>query len=189
MTNDRPKHRAGNHIRARSILIAIASSSLLLLATAASSYAACANAQLDPNATNTALISKATVCLVNAERTKLGIKPLKSNRKLTRIAQSHSAKMAKENFFDHTDPDGTTFFKRVKRSGYLTGVRSYLVGENILISTGNFATPTQIVANWMNSKPHRKNLLNATFSELGSGVAISQASGAFFTHDFGTRKK
>ena len=44
--------------------------------------------------------------LINAERMKEKLKPLKIDAKLSEIARRHSEDMARRGFFDHVNPDG-----------------------------------------------------------------------------------
>src|SRR6476646_6411387 len=44
--------------------------------------------------------------LINAERMKKKLKPLKIDAKLSEIARRHSEDMARRGFFDHVNPDG-----------------------------------------------------------------------------------
>ena len=44
--------------------------------------------------------------LINAERVKVKLKPLKIDPKLSEIARRHSEDMARRGFFDHVNPDG-----------------------------------------------------------------------------------
>ena len=45
------------------------------------------------------------------------------------------------------------------------------LGENIAY---NQAGASAVVASWMNSPPHRENMLNPAFTEIGVGVAWNQ---------------
>ena len=58
-------------------------------------------------------------------------------------------------------------------------------------STGTLATPAQTVRGWMNSPPHRRNMLDRGFREIGIGVALgapgSNDPGATYATEFGRR--
>ena len=77
--------------------------------------------------------------------------------------------------------------------GYLRRVRSWRAGENIAWGRGERATPREIVRAWMESPPHRANVLGRSFRELGVGVAPGApvreryGSEATYVHDFGVR--
>jgi uncharacterized protein YkwD len=154
---------------------------------------ACANAELQPNGRNLALIDAATLCLVNRERTSRGEAALRPNADLARAAQAHSTDMADDDYFAHDSRNGATPLSRMRASGYIYSAHiGYAVGENIAWATLSLATPSAIVAGWMASPGHRANILDATFRDTGVGVAprplASSArgeSGAIYTQDFG----
>ncbi|GAA2748628.1 sigma-70 family RNA polymerase sigma factor [Kitasatospora cinereorecta] len=116
--------------------------------------------------------------LVNAERTRNGCKPVKSNDKLQLAAQRHSDDMAARNFFDHTNPDGAGPQERIDATGY----RWSSWGENIARGQQGASS---VMTSWMNSPGHRANILNCSFTELGVGVH-NGAGGPWWTQDFGT---
>ena len=98
--------------------------------------------------------------LINAARAKAGCAALVTNPALTAAARGHSAAMARQDFFSHTAPGGSTVATRVKAQGY----RFALVGENI--AAGQADAPAAVRA-WMASKGHRANILTCQFSETG----------------------
>jgi len=64
------------------------------------------------------------------------------------------------------------------------------VGENIAYGSGDRSSPRSIGAAWMNSPPHRANILRASFREIGIGLASGtpvSVRGATYTTDFGQR--
>lgn len=165
-----------------------------LLAPATASAAACAGAGGTP--TSGAKTVKAILCLVNKERGKRGLKPLKLDRRLAKAARGHSNDMVQRRFFDHTAPGDVTFVERIQRQRYTAGARSWSVGENLAWGTGPLATPQRIVAGWMKSPGHRANILSKRFREIGIGIArgvpVAGAAngahdGATYTTDFGAR--
>src|SRR5687768_7477929 len=80
--------------------------------------AACDNANIAPTATNLAKVQKATLCLMNKERTKRGLGKLHSSARLRRAALKHSRAMVQRRFFDHTSPGGSTMVSRISKAGY-----------------------------------------------------------------------
>ncbi len=154
----------------------------------------CANATLRPTSQNLAKINKATLCLVNRERTKRKRRALNRQSRLNRAAGIFAKQLVADRFFDHTAPDGTTMLSRIKRTGYLKGRwRRWSVGENIAYGTGQLATPKAIVAAWMKSPGHRKNILQTRYRQIGLGVTLGTpdegggSAGATYVHDFGQR--
>lgn len=113
----------------------------------------------------------AMICLVNAERTSRGLRPLKGDGDLARAAREHSRDMTKRNYFDHVSPGGETVGDRIRDAGYGKPGDGWRVGENLGWGTGRRAAPNALVDEWLNSPPHKKNMLNGAFRELGVGVA------------------
>ena len=103
---------------------------------------------------------------------------LTSNDLLAGTAQAHSADMAAKNYFSHTSQDGTSFSARITQSGYAWSS----IGENI---AAGYATPAAVVAGWLASPGHCKNIMSASFSELGVGYATGGSYGTYWTQDFG----
>ena len=153
---------------------------------------ACRGETLLPTATDTAIVDRATLCLINRERELHGEAPLKENPKLLAAAQGHSEDMIARNYFSHTTPSGEAFGERILASAYVQRSETYMIGENIDCATLYLASPAATVTAWMNSPEHRENILNGEYSETGIGVtAAAPASfaegqqGATYTQDFG----
>ncbi|MFE7935435.1 CAP domain-containing protein [Streptomyces sp. NPDC057456] len=116
------------------------------------------------------------VDLVNSERAKVGCSPVILNAKLSQAAQAHSADMASHNTMSHTGSDGSDPGQRITRTGYLWST----YGENVAYG---YSTPEQVMAGWMASAGHKRNILDCGFKEIGVGVA---QPGNYWTQDFGT---
>lgn len=154
----------------------------------------CQDASSVPGTRNAARIRAATLCLVNRERTQRGRPKLERNRTLERVATGYTVRMVQEGFFEHVSPDGGTLTDRVQRTSYLRGsFQQWSLGENLAWGTGRLATPKSIVAGWMKSPGHRRNILDHRFREAGFGVIAdlpdTRASGAAgtYTNVFGQR--
>ena len=98
--------------------------------------------------------------LVNVERQKENLPPLKLARDLNHYAQIRAKEITKK--FSHTRPNGKDPFTVVNRN-YST---YSLMGENI--AAGQIS-PKDVVAAWMNSPTHRENILRPQFQKLGVG--------------------
>jgi uncharacterized protein YkwD len=110
------------------------------------------------------------VSLVNQERVNNGLSPLIVQSALTAAARGHGADMACNAFFSHIGSDGSTSHDRIARQGYTAN----WWGENIY--GGQMSTPSLVVNWWMNSAPHRANILNTNYSSFGVGyVYLSTA--------------
>ena len=104
--------------------------------------------------------------LVNKERAKQNLAPLKLNAELTKVAQLKSEDMKNKNYFDHTSPTYGSPFNMMNQFG----INYKNAGENI--AKGQ-KTAEAVVTAWMNSEGHRKNILNADFTDMGLGYAKS----------------
>jgi uncharacterized protein YkwD len=113
--------------------------------------------------------SELTLCLLNEERAKHRLAPLRSDARLALAAERHSQDMVERRFFEHDAPGGIDPQKRMLGAGYPSN--NAFTGENIAWATGQKASPAQIVDLWMHSPPHRKNILRPEFVEIGIGVA------------------
>jgi len=135
---------------------------------------------------------RATLCLMNAERGRRGLPPLRLNNRLSDAADRHSRDMVRRRYFSHDSLTGASFIDRIRRSGYLRSARSWTVAENLAWGSGNRGTPEQIVRAWMASPGHRSNILTGRFREVGIGVSEGApvrvgSAAATYTTDFGSR--
>ena len=123
------------------------------------------------------------MALINQERQAHGLAPLTMQANLRAAARAHSEDMACNGFFSHTGSDGSTPADRVRRFGYTF---SYL-GENIYAGNGPYNSPQAAFDAWMNSPPHRENMLNPNFIHVGIGYRYLSNSpyGSYWTADFG----
>ena len=131
---------------------------------------------------------------LNATRTAHGLRPLVVSGQLENAAVAHSRDLLQAGVFQHDSPDGTSFVQRLKRFYSPSGYSSWTAGENILYNTGDIDADTAIQA-WLDSPPHRRNMLDPEWREVGIGsVHASTAGGTFgggpawvITMDFGAR--
>lgn len=108
--------------------------------------------------------------LTNKNRSAIGESYLTENPILTKAAQMKAEDMARRGYFSHDDPNGEapwTWFSRV-------GYDFLYAGENLAV---NFVDSEDVVSAWMNSSTHKKNILNAKFSQIGVGVARGKYQG------------
>ncbi|HYG08653.1 MAG TPA: CAP domain-containing protein [Pyrinomonadaceae bacterium] len=122
--------------------------------------------------------------LINAQRRARGESTLVWDAELTRMARLHSENMARQNFFDHVDPQGQNMTMRA-RAGGVCGWRA--IAENIAYNSGYDDPAGFAVERWMTSSKHRANLLRQGFTHSGVGVARAADGRVFFTQVFVTR--
>jgi uncharacterized protein YkwD len=124
------------------------------------------------------LVAK-VVELTNKERTNRGLKALVVHSALTRAAQDYAAVLADGSCFGHSC--GSTLSQRLDRAGY-TNRRAW--GENI---AWGYTTPEAVVAGWMASDGHRRNILNSVYKEVGVGLAKRSSGRLYWVEVFGAR--
>jgi uncharacterized protein YkwD len=155
-------------------LLALACVLVLAASPAASAGTrACSSMKATPPQVGTEQLAASTLCLLNAQRARYGLRPLRMSSQLSEAARRHAADMQRRHYFSHVSLDGTDFVKRIRRTGYLRRAGSWFVGENLAWGAGpNRSSPRGIVAAWMNSPPHRHNILDSRFREIGIGVVV-----------------
>jgi uncharacterized protein YkwD len=106
--------------------------------------------------------------------------PLKWNEKLAAVARAHSRDMVEKGYFDHTDPQGTTFFARI----IAAGIPWRSMAENI----ADNPTVRGAEASFMREPPfkpnHRANILNVKATDIGIGIVQRLNGDLYITQDF-----
>jgi uncharacterized protein YkwD len=131
---------------------------------------------------------------INLVRARHGRGPVRISAQLGKAANSHSLAMARRGFFAHESADGTDFSQRVKRFYRSEGYSRWAVGENLLWSSPN-TDARRAVSMWLDSPPHRANLLDRDWKEVGLAAVHAAVAPGFFkglevtilTADFGVR--
>lgn len=118
-------------------------------------------------------VARLIVAEANRAREHAGRKALVPDQKLVRAAQGFADYMARTDRFDH-DADGSNPGERMRRAGY----RWCYYAENIAYEFhsrgfGSEALARALVADWLGSSGHRRNLLDARMRETGVGIAQS----------------
>jgi uncharacterized protein YkwD len=119
-------------------------------------------------ASHDAAFSAAVFDELNRRRAAAGLGPVAGDGRLAAAAASYAQTMLRLNLFGHS-VDGTTFDARIRAAGFMENV---VLGEIIAMSTGTI-TPSKVVEVWMDSPPHRTQILSATFRVAGAGCAIT----------------
>ena len=103
----------------------------------------------------------------NTQRSANGAASLSLNSKLNAAAQAKANDMAARNYWSHNTPEGNPPWVFIEAQGY-----SYQkLGENL---AAGFSSEDSTVAGWMASAPHKANLLDPAFSEVGFGFANNE---------------
>jgi len=118
--------------------------------------------------------------LINNARSNNGLPSLNLNGQLTAAALAHSNDMACNDFVDHAGTDGTLWFDRITREGYVYTTAK----ENIYVGDPAFGgTPAGAFDWWMNSQIHRDNILSDDITEIGIAYVYNANSsyGGYYT--------
>jgi uncharacterized protein YkwD len=142
-----------------------------------------------------AVLEDSIIDRMNQVRRSHGLRPLRANTKLRAASLFHSRDMGRRGYFEHDSISGTAFWRRIERFYPSRGFRSWTVGENLLWGTDTYDAAFA-VREWMNSPPHRENILSRDWREVGIGaVYFANAGGEYrgrrvtiVTADFGARR-
>jgi uncharacterized protein YkwD len=180
-------------LRVPTLCLALALAAMAVPATPAAAagkaHAACASGHVHPAQLAKRQARAATLCLINRERRRRGLRPLRLHRRLTVASVRHSRDMVRRNFFAHGN-----FVARVLNARYVRRRSAWALGENIAWGSGRLATPRAIVRAWMRSPGHRRNILSRRFRDIGIGIVAgaphggrAATPGATYTTDFGRK--
>jgi cell division septation protein DedD len=130
----------------------------------------------DPAAQFYALITEARL---SAELPPYGWAP-----ELNAAAQRHAQDLAANQLSSHEGSDGSTARERIADANYGAWDDGALVGENFFVGFGSAAD----AFDWfMGDAEHRRNILSASYREIGVGVATDNAGRNYYVLDFGAR--
>ena len=124
-----------------------------------------------PSLADASDISIASVIgLVNQSRAEAGVAALTENSVLDAVAKDKVEDMLINDYFAHTSPQGKDPWFWFAKDGY----NYAYAGENLAI---NFKDAESEQTAFMNSPSHRKNILNANYTEVGVAVAEGKING------------
>jgi uncharacterized protein YkwD len=124
--------------------------------------------------------ASALVDLANEARSRAGLPPLRTNSQLMRAAQTQAEQSASLGKIAHVLP-GARYPRpedRLDASGYPW--RAF--AENMAMGQRSMS---EAIEAWMKSPGHRKNLLSATYTELGTGYATDAKGRPYYVQVFG----
>ena len=114
--------------------------------------------------------------LTNLQRTRRRLRALAESNALSDAARRHSEDMLRRRFFAHNGPDGRTPADRVAAALHRPVTAS---AENIWMRSGDLPSPTPLTvvdeafSQLMASPVHRRNIIDARYTHLGIGVAVT----------------
>jgi len=131
-----------------------------------------------------AAFEAALVRETNAVRVGAGLRPLRRLPVLARPARAHSRFLARSGAFQHEGGDGAPFWRRLVKAGF---PRHRRMAENLAqVASCDPAGARAVVRMWLDSPPHRANLLDPRLRVTGAGVwAGGGCSAVYVTADYG----
>ena len=121
--------------------------------------------------------AKEIVRLVNQEREKVGSKPLIINSELCKVAQLKAEDLRDNNYYAHISP--TYGAPRDMMRNF--GIKFKVAGENL---TRGQRTPADTMTAFMNSEPHKINILYPDYEQIGVGFCRNQSGRPFWVQMF-----
>lgn len=115
--------------------------------------------------------------LINATREKYGVAPLDHDPVVSEAAGGHSRDMSEKDYFSHEAPDGST----LKSRNESLDISYRLAGENIAMG---HTSPIFSHHSLMNSKAHRVNTLNDSYTHMGIGVEYNAEEVPYYTENY-----
>lgn len=115
--------------------------------------------------------------LINATREKYGVAPMDYDSEVSEAAELHSRDMSENDYFSHESPDGSTLKNRIEAMD----ISYRLAGENI--ATGHTSSIFSHHS-LMNSKEHRVNTLNESYTHVGIGVDYNAEEIPYYTENY-----
>ncbi len=124
--------------------------------------------------------------LINGARQDNGLAPLTVQSQLRAAARVQATDMACNHFTGHIGSDGSTVRDRVEAQGYSWS----WIGENYYVTHDTVTGPQTAFNWWMNSTPHRENILGASYTQFGVGYIYGPDSdfGGYFVVVFARPK-
>jgi hypothetical protein len=113
--------------------------------------------------------------LANADRAQQGLPPFKWDPALAQAAAEHAQLMAQQPALSHQYPGELDLIARAAGAG--AHFRS--IAENVALAP----SPKGLELEWMNSPPHRANLLNPAMNVIGVGL-VKKGANYYAVEDF-----
>lgn len=114
--------------------------------------------------------------LINAERQRAGLSPLRADIQERSVARAHSIDMFAKGYFAHENLEGKDPFDRMNDAH----IKFRTAGENLALAQ----TLEVAHRNLMNSPGHRANILNPDFNRVGIGILDGGSYGLMISQEF-----
>ncbi|NMC35699.1 hypothetical protein GYA49_01500 [Candidatus Beckwithbacteria bacterium] len=110
------------------------------------------------------------ISLVNLQRQKEGLTPLKPNDKLAAAAKAKANDMFEFGYWDHYSPTKRPPWTFILNAGY----DYHYAGENL---AKDYYDDQSLVQAWMDSEPHKANILNKNYEDIGIAIMQGELNG------------
>jgi uncharacterized protein YkwD len=151
--------------------------SLTLVAVLGAAIAGPAGTTVASSVVDEASLSAAETAMVaslNADRTALGLVPVRVDARLMDIARARSDDMATRHYFSHTQPDGRNVFDIISAQH----ITWFNAGEIIAWNTNSMdSTVSGANHQWMDSPSHKAIVISKDYNYVGVGLAIEASTG------------
>ncbi|MCW2949281.1 MAG: transrane protein [Thermoleophilia bacterium] len=115
--------------------------------------------------------------LINQERAKYGVGALTYNASLDRAAEGHAGQMATVHAMAHDGIGDGDPGERIRAQGF-----GNAWGENVAVGQ---TSPEQVVAEWMASPGHKRNILDPNFRQSGISQLVDSTGRVYWAQEFG----
>lgn len=120
---------------------------------------------------------------IDALRRAASLPGVRHSQGLTEAAERHAATLARSGTFTHRAPGEKPFSLRLRASYPLGRSTHWATGENIFWAVSH-ASPDQVVAAWLKSPPHRANIYDPLWRDIGvAAVRAPRAPGVYGGRD------
>src|SRR5271156_1975475 len=120
-------------------------------------------------------VEREVMDLANADRAQQGLAPLKWDPALAQAAADHAQLMAQQPALSHQYPGEADLVAR----GGAAGAHFRSIAENVALAP----SPPALEKEWMNSAPHRANILNPVMNNIGVGL-VKKGGDYYAVEDF-----
>jgi uncharacterized protein YkwD len=123
---------------------------------------------------------------LNSLRAQYGLAPLTANDKLMAAAQQHADNMARVDRYGDDDNNGHYLFgqnweDRANAAGYVWSS----LGENVAYNRGYSNPVEHLMQQWIESSGHFQNMVNASWRDVGVGIAYGASGRIYGVQMFG----
>jgi uncharacterized protein YkwD len=109
--------------------------------------------------------------IINDIRGKNGLAPLSPVNEMTTAASNLAGEMFQRGYASHYDSAGRDGGQRLQLLGYVPRYWGEIIGESYAYGDSSYLWGNgQMLDWWMNSPPHRANILDPNFTEVGIWV-------------------